>query len=185
MISNNFLLAALTKHCCHWQGSHPPKPGLEEMASHELCLPQAHLIFSRWSFSKNCPCTFKGGKMGCGDSQSRHLFWPHSLFSGHPLPASASKLKYYKLIHFRAQSVLNGALRSTCVCPQPACLEHSLSAPAPKAGGEGAAGSPAWYCRSHEGAHFSLICCGALDARWNLRDEIWAISCFSSFWTVY
>lgn len=69
--------------------------------------------------------------------------------------------------------------------PQPACFEHLLSIiTRGKAGGEGAQGSSAWQYRSHHGAHFSLICCGTLDARWNLRDEIWAISCFSSFWTV-
>jgi len=71
--NTQYFLASSTKYCCHWESPLPLKPGLEDMASQELCLPQAHLSFSCWSFSKNFPCTFKGSKVGPGDSQDG---WP-------------------------------------------------------------------------------------------------------------
>lgn len=139
---------------------------------------------------KNCPCTFKGRKMCPGDSQGG---WTgrEDLSSGLTLclslgTASVSNFTLYKLTHFWVHPNWDTCPVGKHMClPQPACFEHLLSIiTLSKAGGEGAQSSSAWQCRSHDGAHFSLICCGTLDARWNLRDEIWTISCFSSFWTV-
>lgn len=88
------------------------------------------------------------GQPGQATRQSGHLFWPHSDISECLLLASASNFEHYKLINFRAETILNRTLvqfRSTCVCPQPARFEHSLSIITfSKAGGEGAQGSSAW-----------------------------------------
>lgn len=190
-MNNNFLLEPLPKHCCHWQSHLPPKLGPEEVARHELWLAQAQLSFSSWSLKEDLPLHIPGKEDVSWDSQGRwagteHLSWPPCVCHWAHAIASASKFTPYKPIHSWVRPSWDTCPVGKHMClPQPACFEHLLSIiTLSKAGGEGAQGSSAWQCRSHDGAHFSLICCGTLDARWNLRDEIWAISCFSSFWTV-